>query len=445
MKKLISILIALTILLSCSSLTAMASEEVKVVFDGELLSFDVPAQIINGRTMVPVRKIFEELGMEVLWDGESQKVTARKKGIQIELFINDTTAYRNSVEQEIDVPAQIIDNRTLVPVRVVSEYAGATVEWDNNTRAVYITSTDNIQHIDWNDTYEYYGEGENGDAYGYGILYNKEDGSVRQMGKYINSQIITGTDYFEDGGIYVGNFEDGQRAYGTYYLNDGSTYFGEFENGLCHGNGVFTSFSENGMTIYTGVFDNNNFIRGKKTYSNSNSYAEGEFEDFTLHGYGKVYDEAYDCLYVGNWVNGSMDGEITVYDYANNTTYTTHIKNGKVVDEQVQNQKNYDDEHAVLIAWAEDKVDEIYAEGENIYNQIMNQVDTSMTTGSASNGGNIDNYAAANAMRQQAALIEQYKRTAEATKTEYIAEQLELLADFVQQQENELKAKYNIK
>ncbi len=423
MKKLISILTALTILLSCFSITATAAEEVKVILDGELLSFDVPAQIINGRTMVPVRKIFEELGMDVIWDGDAQKVIANKKGVLIELYINSTTVCRNSVDQEIDVPAQIIENRTLVPVRVVSEYAGSDVVWDNDTRTVYITSTDNIHYINWNDTYEYYGECENGDAYGYGILYSKEDGSIRQMGKYINSQIIAGTFCFDGGDTFVGNFENARPVYGTYYYNNGDSYTGEFVNG--------------------------EFSNGTYNFSNG-SYHKTKWENGLPNGWGIFYDSVEDVQYEGNYIDGKRDGDFIIKDFFLNKTYYATYDNGNYVDEQYiqsQSQKQYEEEYSALIAWAEDKVDEIYLEGEKIYNQILSQGNiTSLSpSGAGSNSGNIDSFAAANALRQQQSLTEQFRKTAESAKTQYIAEQLELLAGFVEQRENELKIKYNIK
>lgn len=448
MKKTLLALVILIIILVCPNWMVMAEENINVVLDGKTITFDVPAQIINGRTMVPMRKIFEELGMGVEWFDETQTVMAAKQGVVVEFPVGSTTVSRNTVEQTIDVPAQLVGSRTLVPVRFVSEFIGAEVVWDGNTNTVFINSKNNIKQLDWNDTYEYWGEVVNGKATGYGALYNKKDDSLRQIGKYIDSEIVIGTDYFDDGGIYVGNFEDGQRIYGTYYLNDGSTYFGEFKNGLCHGNGVFTLLSENGMTTYTGVFVNNEFINGKKTYSNSNSYAEGEFKNFALHGYGKVYDEDYDCLYVGNWINGSMDGEFTIYDYANNITYKNTIKNGKVVNEKQERLEGVyrridelDAEYEELDAWYESKLEELYdyiTNGNPFKTDWAKSIYQNYGVGSGgSSVSGLDSNAAANAARQQAALKAKADETILSYNQTYINQQKQLIEDtYAQKKEN---------
>ena len=138
MKKTLIALLILIITLTCSNWVVMAEENVNVVLDGKTITFDVPAQIINGRTMVPMRKIFEELGMAVEWFDETQTVRAAKQGVVVEFPIGSTTVSRNTVEQTIDVPAQLVDSRTLVPVRFVSEFTGAEVVWDGNTNTVFI-------------------------------------------------------------------------------------------------------------------------------------------------------------------------------------------------------------------------------------------------------------------------------------------------------------------
>lgn len=391
MKKTLLSFVILIITLTCFNCIGIAEENVTVVLDGETIVFDVPAQIIDERTMVPMRKIFEELGMEVEWFDETQTVMATKRGVVIEFPIGSTTVSRNTIEQTIDVPAQLVDGRTLVPVRFVSEFAGAEVVWDGNTKTVFINSSDNIKQLYWNDNYEYWGETENGYASGYGALYNKEDGSLRQIGKYIDSKIFEGSDFFDNGDTFNGNYENGKIVNGTY------------------------KDSENGV-YYTGRFENGEFVYGKKTFSDSKSWAEGTFKDFTLHGYGKVYDESYDRLYVGNWTNGSMDGEFTIYDYANNITYKNTIRNGKVVNEKQERleeaYRKVDElvaEYEELDAWYENEIKELY---EYIKNGNPFTTDWAKSiyqsygvgSGSSSSVSGLDSYAAANAARQQAAL-----------------------------------------
>lgn len=101
---------------------------------------DVPPTIINGRTMVPMRAIFEALGSQVQWNAASQSITATKGSIAINLQIGSTTATNNGTNVTLDVAPQIIDGRTLVPARFVSEALGAKVNWDAANRRVDITT-----------------------------------------------------------------------------------------------------------------------------------------------------------------------------------------------------------------------------------------------------------------------------------------------------------------
>lgn len=104
----------------------------------ELIAFDVPPIIENDRVLVPMRAIFEALGATVDWDGNTKTVTAKKDDIEISMQIGNDILYKNSEKIALDVPAKIVDNRTIVPIRAVSEGLGARVEWNETARAVYI-------------------------------------------------------------------------------------------------------------------------------------------------------------------------------------------------------------------------------------------------------------------------------------------------------------------
>lgn len=445
MKKTLLSLLILIITLTCSNWAVMAEENVNVVLDGKTITFDVPAQIINGRTMVPMRKIFEELGMAVEWFDETQTVMASKQGVVVEFPIGSTTVSRNTVEQTIDVPAQLVGSRTLVPVRFVSEFTGAEVVWDGNTNTVFINSTNNIKQLDWNDTYEYWGEVDNGKASGYGALYKKNDGSLAQIGKYIDSEIVVGSDFFDGGDTFTGHYENGKRAYGTYCYSNGDYFTGEYNDGQMS-NGTYKN-SEAGV-YYTGTFENGEFVYGKKTFSNSESWAEGNFKNFSLHGYGKLYDESYNCLYVGNWTNGSMDGEFTIYDYANNITYKNTIKNGKVVNEKQERleevYRKVDElaaEYEELDAWYESELEELYdyiTNGNPFETDWAKSIYQSYGVGSGNSSvSGLDSYAAANAARQQAALKAKADEAILSYNQTYINQQKQLIEDtYAQKRKN---------
>ena len=122
------------------SLLSVAQAAPTVMLNGNQLSFEVPPTIEDGRTLVPLRAIFEALGTNVEWNSTANTITAIKGDIQVKLQIGARTAYKNGSPVTIDVPAQIVNGRTLVPLRVISEVLGADVSWDGNTQTVYIST-----------------------------------------------------------------------------------------------------------------------------------------------------------------------------------------------------------------------------------------------------------------------------------------------------------------
>lgn len=113
-----------------------------VVLNGTHLIFDTPPVIDNGRVLIPLRAIFEPLGAAVNWDSTSQTVTAVKGYQTIQLKIGARTASNNGKSIDLDVSAKIVNGRTLVPVRFVSEALGCNVEWAAETQTVIITDRD---------------------------------------------------------------------------------------------------------------------------------------------------------------------------------------------------------------------------------------------------------------------------------------------------------------
>lgn len=114
-----------------------------VVVNGKDLSLDVKP-IINKRgvTLVPARAIIESLGFEVVWDKSSGKVTATNGNDKLVLTVGkEDENYYNGVRIYTSTPAQIIDGRTLVPVRLSAELFDFDVDWNNSTRKVIINSS----------------------------------------------------------------------------------------------------------------------------------------------------------------------------------------------------------------------------------------------------------------------------------------------------------------
>ena len=115
--------------------------EITVYLNGKSLVFDQKPVTDNDRTLVPLRKIFEELGCTVEWDDATQTATATKGKTFISLTVGSTTAYKNKAPIEIDVPAKEINGRILVPVRFIAGCFGVTTDWDENLQKVTLTTS----------------------------------------------------------------------------------------------------------------------------------------------------------------------------------------------------------------------------------------------------------------------------------------------------------------
>ncbi|MGN1115821.1 MAG: stalk domain-containing protein, partial [Candidatus Ornithomonoglobus sp.] len=120
--------------------TMVQADDILVTIDGKELSFDVEPQITDGRTMVPMRAIFEALGADVYWDSISNTATGIKGSTVVIIGIGSNKLYKNDAAVELDVPAALVDGRTLVPVRAISEAFDCTVSWSDSTRTVSITT-----------------------------------------------------------------------------------------------------------------------------------------------------------------------------------------------------------------------------------------------------------------------------------------------------------------
>jgi hypothetical protein len=104
--------------------------------NGEAVEIDAPAQIIDGRTVVPLRFIGEAFNAEVDWEETTKTITVTLEDIIITLQINSKTAVVNGNIETLDVPAQISSGRTVVPFRFLGESLGCDVEWDATTKTV---------------------------------------------------------------------------------------------------------------------------------------------------------------------------------------------------------------------------------------------------------------------------------------------------------------------
>ena len=111
---------------------------ITVTVNGQQLTFDTQPAAIDGRVLVPVRVIFNALGAEVDWDGATQTALATGRGHDISITLGADHFIKDGQKIMLDVPAQSIDGRILVPVRAISQALDCTANWDGNARCVVI-------------------------------------------------------------------------------------------------------------------------------------------------------------------------------------------------------------------------------------------------------------------------------------------------------------------
>lgn len=123
------------------SVPAFASQQVSVIVNNQKISFPDAQPFIdeNSRTLVPVRFVSEALGADVTWNQETQAVGIQREDITIDLKINSHWINVNEEYYEMDTVPIIVDDRTFVPLRFVSEYLNCDVEWIQESYTVNIT------------------------------------------------------------------------------------------------------------------------------------------------------------------------------------------------------------------------------------------------------------------------------------------------------------------
>jgi hypothetical protein len=253
-KRIISVLVLSVLFLLLLALPASATP--KVIVDGRTLTFDVQPGIEQGTTLVPLRGVFESIGAFVSWDGATETITAIKGATEIQLKVGSTTAYRNGTPVTPSVPAKVVRGSTLAPLRFVSEALGADVGWDGTTQTISIVSgtsapgvtTDRpVVHpvqtsgtLRWTDGTTYTGGLKDGRPHGQGTMTWPDGGQL--TGNWENGLVHGhGVETHPNGFRYEGQWEQGKRSgQGTMTLPDGFRYTGAFKDGLRHGSGTGT-------------------------------------------------------------------------------------------------------------------------------------------------------------------------------------------------------------
>jgi hypothetical protein len=122
-----------------TSTSVKSHSGILVLVDGVEVTFpDTQPYIKNNRTLVPVRFVVEQLGAQVGWNNKNQEVKIEKDGKKIILKIGSKVVTVNGSKVTLDAPAELKGDRTMVPLRFISEAFGAEIKWNNTAKSVFI-------------------------------------------------------------------------------------------------------------------------------------------------------------------------------------------------------------------------------------------------------------------------------------------------------------------
>lgn len=120
--------------------TSASNAKLSLVINGNYVTDEAEPILAEETAFVPMRLIFEALGAHVEWDQASETATAIKDGTQISLRVGSVEAAINDVAVVLDVAPRLINGKTMVPLRFVSEALGAQVQWKEETRTIIINA-----------------------------------------------------------------------------------------------------------------------------------------------------------------------------------------------------------------------------------------------------------------------------------------------------------------
>lgn len=338
MKKAISFLLSAVMLLSLT-LTGCAAEETQINNTTKIIlqignpnmtvnGIEKPIDtegaapiIVNDRTLLPVRAVVEEMGGTVVWNGDTQTVTLNYGGDEINLVIDDTTAYLNGAAQTLDTAPTIINDRTMLPIRFIAEGFKFEVAWNEETKTVTIEKDISENNTELNDN----------------MLLIKGGtftmGSPADEPERENDEIqhtVTVSDF------YMSPTEVTQKEYHSLMENNPSESSGEnlpvenvtwydainYCNALSRAKGLDEVYTVDGYTVTW-----NKAANGYRLPTEAEWEYAARANTTTPFGFGNyVYDENANCYNAygynndasGSWVNGYLEHTVDVENYSAN-------------------------------------------------------------------------------------------------------------------------------
>lgn len=126
---------------------AVFAQDISIVINGKAIETEDKPYIKEGRTLVPIRLISENLGIQVDWDGDNREVLLNKGSDSIRLPIMKDYYYLNGETIKTEISGEINNSRTFVPVRLIAELFGSKVDWNNDTKTVLISDGNALEAV----------------------------------------------------------------------------------------------------------------------------------------------------------------------------------------------------------------------------------------------------------------------------------------------------------
>lgn len=327
-KKALIVALLTLLFLAIKPASAWAEPEIKVNIDETTLLFDIQPTIIEGRTLVPLRLIFEGLGAEVVWNGSTQRITGTRGDISVALQIDNTQAVKNEQIITLDVPATIIEGRTFVPARFIAEALGAEVNWLPSSRTVEIISN---QPYDLTKYYILESQIKQIRVSWDEKFYNDLADTIRSIfnpDSFVLAEAHLRRNYqpqIEGNGVFIGPNTQNGIVQGIYEWNSGSKYVGDWSNNLMNGKGVYY-WPDGGSFI--GEWQNNLRNGWGVLYTSDGDVYIGEWINDNMEGYGIYYWEDGES-YQGQWKNDQRNG-LGSYVWGDGNSYIGQLRNGSL-------------------------------------------------------------------------------------------------------------------
>ena len=305
----------------------------------------------NGRTQVPLRVTMEALGATVGWDNSTRTATVSKGSVSIRIPIGTSFILVNGVKKSNDTTAQIVNGRTYLPIRIVAESLSATVNWDNSTKSVQITAKGTpkvwlltkMSSSDDSTTYSYDSANRltsktyrtsGGYSWSYTYAYNSQNQAISETGKLTSENYGYTTTYqYNNWGLL--SYQKTIRSEFGYQYQSEEAWFeyndkGDITKELHHY--TDTDFSSWRTTNHTYTYDKNGRIK-KEVVLNPAVETQDTFPDkdiftYTYNSVGELTKRYLITEYKGVEEDGS-----NYYEHV--TTNFTYDKNGNLTKESV--------------------------------------------------------------------------------------------------------------